>query len=108
MADLRTTRFYLGLVTGTSVTDLYTVPTGKRAIIKQVTVQEVSGSSCTAQLRLSPLGTIFTWALVAYAAADSRAVGHFWIVVNAGEKIQFARSTSGQLTVTVNGSLHTV
>lgn len=99
---------FLGIVSGTAVHDLYTVPTGYRFIIKMVTVQEVSGSSCTAQLRLSPLGTIFTWNLVAYGSAGSRDVGNFWIVVDPGEKIQMARSTSGDITVTISGSLHTI
>lgn len=108
MADLRATQFFSGVVNGTSVVTLYTVPTGKRAIIKHVTVLEVSGSSADAQLRLGSFGTIYHWVLAAYSSAGDEGSSSFWIVINAGETIQFKRTTSGQLTVTVSGSLHTV
>lgn len=99
---------YSGIVSGTSVHDLYTVPSGKRLILKFVTVQEVTGSSCDAQLRLGSFGTIFVWNLLAYGSAGSRGVGSFWIVLPPGEVVQFKRTTSGDITVTVSGSLHTI
>lgn len=109
MADLRATSVFQGVINGTSVVDLYTVPTGKRLILKHVTALEASGSSCDAQLRSSAAGgTIYVWHLVAYGSGGDDASQSFWIVFNAGDKVQFKRTTSGQLVVTVSGSLHTV
>lgn len=108
MADLRATQVYQGAVSGTSVTDLYTVPTGKRLIVKHVTVLEATGSSCDAQLRSSVVGTVYVWHLLAYGRAGDAAADSFWIVFDAGQKVQFKRTTSGQVAVTVSGSLHTV
>jgi hypothetical protein len=87
---------------------VYTVPTGYRLILKFVTVQEVSGSSCVAQLRTGGAGTIFTWSLLAYSAAGSRDVGNFWIVLDQGDTVGFVRTTSGDITVTASGSLHAI
>jgi len=109
LADLRATSVFQGAVNGTGVVDLYTVPTGKRLILKHVTVLEVSGSSADAQLRSSAAGgTIYVWHLVAYGSAGDEGSSSFWIVFNAGDKVQFKRTTSGQLLVTVSGSIHTV
>ncbi len=108
MAALRSFPIFSGVVSGTSVVDLYTVPTGKLLILKFVTVQEVSGSSCDAQLRLSTFGAFFVWNLLAYGTAGSRAVGDFWVAIAAGVKLQAKRTTSGDITLTASGSLLTV
>jgi hypothetical protein len=108
MAALRSTQLYSGDVAGTAVRDLYTVPSGMRAVIKHVTIQEISGSSCIAQLRLASLSTIYAWNVAAYGGSGMAIAQNFWVVVNAGDKIQFERSTSGDLNVTVSGSLYTV
>lgn len=108
MAALHATQVFLGTITGTSVTTVYTVPSGYRFILKFVSVQEVSGSSCIVQLRSGSTGTIFSFVLTAYSTGTSAQVGNFWIVLNPGDTVQLARSNSGQVTATVSGSLHTI
>jgi hypothetical protein len=108
MADLRSTPIFSGVVSSGAVRTLYTVPAGKRLIIKHVTALEVSGSSCDAQLRTAATGTIWVWHLTAYGTGTDKGVGSFWIVLGPGEVVQFNRTTAGQLTVTVSGSLHTI
>lgn len=108
MAALRATALYYGTVTGTSVVNLYTVPTGKRAIVKAVTVQNQSAGAGTLQLRTSTLATIWRWALQGYGTAGDHASDSFWIVLNAGETLQMQKNFTATLAVIVSGTEHTV
>lgn len=108
MADLRATQIFNGFFSDSSTHNVYTVPTGKRLILKHVTVLEGSGSSCDAQIRETSQGTFFHWNLLAYGSAGDEASSSFWIVFGPGSIIQVKRSNTGVLGWTISGSLHTI
>jgi len=108
MADLRATQAYQGTPTGTSPTTVYTVPTGKRFILKQVALQEISGVATDVQVRVGSIGTITRQHLASYGSGGDSAVLYYWLVLNAGDVIQLNRTVSGSINAQVSGSLHTV
>lgn len=105
MADLRATQFAAGAITGTAVTNVYTVPVGKRIILKSIQLQEASGIATDVQIRLSGLGTIRLMKLTAYNSAGSTLENTVWIVFNAGQTIQLARVSAGTIGYVLSGSL---
>lgn len=108
MPALRATQFASGLITGTAVTNIYTVPAGKKAIIKDITLQEVSGVACQVNVRLSAFGTFRVVNLSAYPAGGSYNDETMWVVLEPGQVLQLNRSNSGSYTYTVSGSLMTI
>ena len=109
LADLRATQGWVGAVTGTGTVVAYTVPAGKRFILKSVSVQHTSAGSVNIQMRLAGLGTFFNWVLGAYQSGSDRTTTTFWIVLNPGDVLTFNNLTTGHtVIVTVSGSLHTI
>lgn len=108
MAALRSAQAFIGNVTTVAPTTVYTVPAGKRFVLKHVTVQNTTGLSKNVQLRLGGIGTIYNWQLTAYGSGGDRAASNFWIVLNAGDTIQLNPTVAGQIDVTLSGSLLTV
>jgi hypothetical protein len=108
MATLRATQFASGVFSGTAVTNIYTVPAGHKAILKSITLLEVSGVSCIVNVRLSAFGTWYAQILSAYGSAGMGIENRMWVVLEAGQVLQFNRSNAGQITYTVNGSLMTI
>lgn len=108
MAALRATQFASGVLTGTATTNIYTVPSGHKIIIKRITLLEVSGSACIVNVRLSSFGTWLAQALAAYGSAGSFANLSLWVVLEAGQVLQMNRSNAGQVTYTISGSYMTI
>jgi len=108
MATLRATQFASGIISGTSAIDIYTVPSGHKAILKSLTVQEVSGSNTVVNVRLSAFGTWFGQALVAYPDDNSHRDLRLWVVLEPGQVLQLQRINAGQVTYTASGSLMTI
>jgi hypothetical protein len=105
MARLRLIQFATGLITGTTVTSVYTVPTGYKAILKSIQVMEASGVACTVNVRLSGTGTFINIVLPAYPANGSSAHVPCWLVFEPGNVIQLNRSNAGNYTYLLSGSL---
>lgn len=108
MATLRATQFGSGLISGTSVINIYTVPTGKKAIVKNLVLTNVSASSCDVNVRVGAFGTWFTQHLAAYGFAGASVSLSLWAVFNAGDVLQLQRGNAGQITFIMGGSLMTV
>lgn len=108
MAALRAFQLGSGVVTGTSVTNIYTVPSGKKVILKDLTLQEVSGTACQVNVRLGAFGTWFVVNLSAYPAGASYHDQKLWVVLEPGNVFQLQRTNSGQITYTASGSLMTI
>lgn len=108
MATLRATQFASGVLTGTGTADLYTVPAGHKAILKNITLMEVSGVACIVNIRLNTFGTWQAQALAGYGAAGSFARLPTWVVLEPGQILQANRSNAGQVTYTFSGSLMTI
>lgn len=107
MAVLRTTQFAAQVVTGTAITNLYTVPTGHRIILRSVQVLEVSGVATDVQLRLSGVGTFLLLKCQAYPNGGAVQIAQPWIAFDQGQTLQIARVTgaTAQLVVILSGSL---
>lgn len=108
MADLRATPVYSGTVTSATPTTVYTVPTGKRLILKNVTGQNQGSTSADLQLRVVGPNTIYVWSLTGYPTSGSRFTTNFWIVLDAGGQIQLARNNATTIAVVLSGSLHSI
>ncbi len=108
MAALRSANVFTGVVSSGAVRTVYTVPAGKRFVLKFLTMQEVTGTATVLQLRIGSLGTIAVYNLTAYSTSGSLVTASLWVVVNAGDTVQFSRIAAGDCSVTVNGSLLTI
>ncbi len=108
MAVLRASQLCYGAITGTAVTDVYTVPSGHRAVLRSVQLLEVSAAASNVQLRLGGFGSIALIPLAAYPAVGSSVQTPCWIVFNPGDVIQLARVSSGEITYLLSGSIYFV
>lgn len=108
MADLRTTQLAELTISGTAITNIYTVPAGKRAILKSMNIMEVSGVGSDVQIRVGSIQTIVRTHVNAYGGAGDSAQLFFWLVLNAGETLSVKRISSGDINVVASGSVHTV
>jgi hypothetical protein len=108
LANLRAFQLGSGLISGTAITSIYTVPSGHRVILKDLTLQEVSGVACTINVRLNSFGTWFAAPLSAYPAGGSYHDQKLWVVLSAGDVLKLQRSNSGDYTYVASGSLMTI
>lgn len=105
MAALRAKQIASGVITGTTPTTIYTVPSGHKVILKNLLVTEVSGSACICQVRLQAFGTFMAIPLNAYGTSGQFSVSSdIWVVLEPGDVLQMNRSNSGQLTFVMSGS----
>ena len=105
MAELRTTEFTRGVVSDTSTHDIYTVPAGKRIILKRVSLLEGSGTARTVQIRLRGVGAFLIKNIAAYPADGASVEVERWTVFNAGDVLQIKLSASGDVVYVLSGSL---
>jgi hypothetical protein len=104
VARLRTKQLASGLITGTAVTDVYTVPAGYRTILKTVQLLEASGVACQVNVRLSGVGAWEVVSLAAYPASGASANVKQWVVFEPGQVLQLNRSNAGTYTYILSGS----
>jgi ATP-dependent protease ClpP protease subunit len=99
-------RLYIGQP-GTSNTTLYTVPSGKKAIIKQILLANTSASSVTITIYLVPSGGTAGAGnmIVSDITVNAKTVVTIDMaqVMNAGDFLVGVQSTSGAITVTISG-----
>lgn len=108
IAALRANQLWKGTVTTAVATTVYTVPAGKRTILKFVTVLNVGAATRDVQLRVVGPGTIYHWSLTSYSTGGDRATGTFWIVLSAGDQVQVNLNLAGTVTMTISGSEHSI
>ena len=106
MADVYSTRFIAALVTVTAATqptlvDNYTVPSGKRAVVRSIYATAVGSGTSVAAVTIQGLSYLFRSSALAAGASSSLECNQ---VVNAGEVIS-AFAESGEAYVTVSGFL---
>lgn len=77
---------------GTSLVTLYTVPTGRRTILKSVAVINLNGAAVRIVMRLA--GVYQTMHLAAATAAGESQEFSCWIVLNAGDKVEVSTSAA--------------
>lgn len=104
MAVLRSTQFAIGVNAGTTVNNIYTVPTGHRIILHSIQLQELSGVACSVQVREATIGTWATINLTATPATGSSAQVPMYIVFGPGQIIQLKRSNAGNVNYILSGT----
>jgi hypothetical protein len=102
------TKFHAGSTTDSAWHDVYTVPTGKRIAVRDITVATISGGAQTAEVSQLAGSTRTVFAVINAAAATSSKVWEGWVVLNAGEVISLGGSASGRLDWVVSGYLYFV
>lgn len=102
------TRFYLGHP-GTVEGTLYTIPSQKKAIVKEILLTNISGSAATLSLSIVPSGLV--------AGDDNRILKGYSVpannfitiplslVLNAGDFLSSLQGTSGAITAAISGVL---
>lgn len=83
--------------------DLYTVPTGYRAIIRSWNVRSLA--ACTTLLGFNDGTTNYLVESQVDAAANPGTNHRTWIVLNPGDKIQWRCSVANNATIQVSGVL---
>ena len=95
---VHSTQLGLALTIGTGGTTLYTVPAGKRTIVKSVVLQNLNAAAAQATIAIYNGATeLAQWGVhlaAAGAAGDSNA-DQIWVVLNAGQRLKvFAGAAS--------------
>lgn len=106
MALLHAYNFYTGLITSVlpAVSTAYTVPAGKRIIVRQVEWRNNSGSIAhVAYFRNT--GILLHSASL---AAGGNAAWSTWLVMMPGDTIQLACSNAVGVNVSVSGSIYDI
>lgn len=105
MAPIRTTQFYLAVppvVGGVDTwTIAYTVPAGKRIILKDTLISNNAGVTRTVSVRIDGSIQIFTTNLVSLGT-DHRS---FWTVLNAGQTLGVFQRVGGGVSYALSGAL---
>lgn len=103
---VHSTKFFLGTITDATQTNLYTVPTGYRAVIKAINVQNTAGTSCFCSMRVDTAAGIFAVTVPAQSGTNGVYQWNGWIVIDAGQVINGHAATGKTLSVSVAGYLY--
>ncbi len=105
MAAIRATQFYLGVppVTGgvDTWTIAYTVPTGKRIILKNVELDNESAASKVCAIRVDGSVRVFTQTVANGVSASF----DLYLVLNAGQTMGVLQRNAGVVTYGLSGYL---
>lgn len=102
---LKTTQFFSVVHTsGARVTE-YTVPVGKRIILKHLDVTNVNGAAGTVSLGFVRSGTLYIIAYLFLPAASASIQWNGWTVLNESDQVQVDGLTGTITTWVCSGSL---
>jgi hypothetical protein len=105
MPALRSTSFFVGIITGPGPINLYTVPAGFRIVLKEIRAYNHAGTANGATIALAGGGTIVSRSLGAAGTTTSVLIVPGWTVLNAGKVIQGYSDAGKQMTYALSGSL---
>jgi hypothetical protein len=108
VALLHATQLYSGIVTGSGVTDLYTVPAGNRIILRSAYVESHAAVSIQASLLLNVISTIHIWNLTAEGTAGDSNEWRPWMVLTPGQIIRGKVATVQPCVFIISGSIYTI
>lgn len=107
---LHVSTFWLGNVTSVNPTktNLYTVPTGYRAVLRSIAARNLNGSA-SQSFYVFINGTIIHSELLTSGGSSGGSTDWLpWIVFDEGQTLQMAASTSTGFGVVAGGSLYTI
>jgi hypothetical protein len=106
MSLVRSTQLGANAAVSTSETALYTVPTGKRTILKSVTINNGAASTNKTTILFRRSGTPFAYLKYYPSAANAAGdtiISSPWIVLNAGDAIS-AEAASASVGIVLSGA----
>lgn len=99
------TKVYAGAPATTAATSVYTVPTGKTLVLKNISVANLSGANATACVRISGIHHITPYGDV-FGPNQARSY-NMTAVINAGQVLSVeSRSGASTVNYTMNGLLY--
>lgn len=108
MAELHAVVLYQGRVTSGSYVTVYTVPAGRRVILRMVNVRNHANAGANAYLSVDGSLDVFLRVLTASGNAGCDAQWSGWIVLGPGQLIKAASSQSGGVDFVISGSSYTI
>lgn len=106
MAELRITRFYDATIAATGPTDLYTVPVGRRIIVKRVTLMNTVAFTSDVWIGTDVAGKLHVWHVDVAGSANGQFDFPTWLILNAGEKIRWWQQFGITVNLLVGGTSH--
>jgi hypothetical protein len=106
VAELHVYQLWVGNVTTTTGTGqtVYTVPAGKRVVIRNVRFRNLSGAGSFSLLLYVNGVLIFSELL----AASASAAEDFWTVLHPGDVLSLRSGTATGISTAVSGSIYTI
>lgn len=106
MAELRIHQLYSGRTSSTGSVSVYTVPSGKRAVLRSINVYNVTGSGNRAFVSLSSGRNIFEITLAAANTAGGSVNQQVWLVLEPGDVIQIGNANATAIDYILSGTVH--
>lgn len=107
MALLHATPLYKGNVSSSGFVTLYTVPAGKRVVLRSVNIYNTTATITAAILGVNS-GILFNRSLAVAGAAGADTYWAGWIVLGPGDVIQGATGSSRTCFYAVSGSIYDI
>jgi hypothetical protein len=108
VAELHVASLYQGRVTSPTFVTVYTVPTGRRVVLRMVNVRNHANAAANAYLDVDGSLDVMFRVLTASGTTGCESQWNGWIVLNAAQTIKAASSQSGGVDFIVSGSSYTV
>lgn len=106
MAELRITQFYDATIAATGPTDLYTVPAGRRIIVKRVTLLNTVPFTSNVWIGTDVAGKLHEWAVDVAGSSGGQFDWPTWIILNPGEKVRWWEQFGITVNLLVGGTSH--
>lgn len=106
MAELRTTQFFAAnvLTVNPVKTTAYTVPTGRRIIVRSIAARNLNGSTGQTFYVLVAGVLVFSYVLGAGSLSTGSYEWRPWLVLDEGDSLQLAVSNASGVGFVVGGS----
>jgi hypothetical protein len=108
MAELRIAQLARGAATSSSYVTVYTVPAGRRVILKNLNLRNQSGAASNVQVNTTGVADLLAFPLTAGGTVGGNASIDMWVVLNAGDTIRIAVSSGTTVSFVFSGTNHFV
>jgi hypothetical protein len=108
MAELRIALLARGVATSASYVTVYTVPAGRRVILKNLNLRNGSGVASNVQVNTTGVADLLNYPLTAGGTIGGNASIPLWIVLNAGDTIRIAVTSGTSVSFVFSGTNHFV
>lgn len=106
MAPLRNLQLYQGIVNGTTLAIVYTVPSGHRVVLKRATVRNLASVTNSLYLYEGTAVVLRSWSLAAGAPGAGQDDWSTWIVIDENETLRMRITNTSGVAVVLSGSIY--